>query len=378
MKSSLESAGTLTRVTLLLLPLLLMFLALEVAVRMMRPSIDLLGRTGVRMTENPMSSWASSDPYAAYLARPGDYAGGKTVNRYGFISTPEIDRNKPEGRTRIVFFGGSSTAGTGRNLRDEETWPWQVVERLNSKPGRDVDFINAALGGYSTWESFGRLWSALRFFAPDIIVVYHGWNEMYYFNEIASDPLRWRRTEDGSWSVEQRGYFPLTAPHPVDRLLWWSQILVRVRLRLVNRTSDGEAGTSNADRSQLLADFNEEGLVLFRDNLRLMRMVAESFGAGMFVAKQATLITPFTSPEDRLRARYEFHGFDYDAHVAAFEGVYQVIDAEFLADKVIDVTELSGISELFFDHIHPTPTGSAEIARIVAEALEDRYFNERR
>lgn len=154
-------------------------IALEVYVRTFRPMIDLNHVTGRTTGPNPNAEWAFLDAFSAYRGKPGIYKGneGRTINRHGFISTPDISVFKPPGTLRIVFLGGSSTAGT-KLRKDQETWPWKTVEMIRDKTRGKVDFINGALGGYTSFESYGRLWSRIRHFSPDIIVVYHGWNEM--------------------------------------------------------------------------------------------------------------------------------------------------------------------------------------------------------
>ena len=79
-----------------------------------------------------MDYWSKASPYSAFTAKPGVY-GNKSVNQHGFISTPEISISKPDSVIRIIFLGGSSTAGMGVNLRDDETWPWKTVESLKRK-----------------------------------------------------------------------------------------------------------------------------------------------------------------------------------------------------------------------------------------------------
>ena len=117
-------------------------------------------------------------------------------------NSPSISRQARSGS----LLGESSTAGTGHNLPDAETWPCRTAELLKAQfAGRDIEFINAAAGGYTTFESDGRLWSRLRFFRPDIVVVYHGWNDMYYFNPTDLDAItRWRVLDDGTWSLVRR------------------------------------------------------------------------------------------------------------------------------------------------------------------------------
>lgn len=360
---------------------IIFFLALEIFIRVSKEHIDLYGLTGRAPMTNPMSKWANVDAFAAYSAKPGEYnkgRDGKSVNSGGFISTPEISLEKPENTVRIVFLGGSSTAGTGKNLNDEDTWPWLVAENLREKlKGTDikVDFINAGLSGYSTFESYGKLWSRLRFYKPDIVVVNHAWNEMYYFNDkIAADPTSWKKREDGSWSVDNQATIMQIKPHWVDPFMDWSQVLSRVRLRFAEG-ANGEAGDEEAMANGTLSNtYNKKGLEIFRENLKLIEATAQSIGADVFVMKQATLLTPNTSAEDKARSRYDYHGFDHNAHVDAYNRIYGIIENEVDQEHIIDATPVSGVSKNFHDHVHPTEEGAENIAEIVTDRLYEVYF----
>jgi hypothetical protein len=267
----------------------------------------------------------------------------------------------------VVYLGGSSTAGTGRDLANKDTWPFRVTEILEKNlKGKKVEFINAALGGYTTFESFGRLWSRIRFFSPDIIVVYHGWNEMYYFNK-GDRIVNWRTLPDGSWGFHIAPKLALYEPYWIDHLIRYSQLLTKIRLRM----STMHGGEKSVSR-KLKNDYDKKGLDIFRTNLRLIKEAASIFNAKLFVAKQATLIVPNLSNDDRKRCRYNFHGFDHDAHVDAFNQIYRIIDEEIDTEYIIDVTPLSGFSDYFYDHIHPTELGAMEIAKIVAKSLQSQ------
>lgn len=350
-------------IVMIFLPFLLCFLCFEIYIRATRDHIDLYVLTGRIVGPNPMAEWAHLDAFSAYTAKPGRYDKAKTVNRWGFISTPDLPLEKPSDTLRIVFLGGSSTAGTGLNLPDEHTWPWQLIERLRRESGRNIDFINAALGGYCSFESYGRLWSRLRFFQPDIVILYHGWNEMYYFED-ADNIVTWKTLPDGSWSFKQTPT-PITyfSPHPIDPLLRWSQGLSHIRLRCASIS--GEIGTAKS----LKSDFNKKGLDVWRSNLRLIRNTCQSIGAKLFVVKQATLIVPDLPESDRRRCSCYLHGFDLNAHIKAYRDIYKVIDEEIPQEFIIDPTDLSGQSELFYDHVHLNPEGSRALADNLASRL---------
>lgn len=341
------------------------FVMLETFYRLTKPHIDLWAVTGRHPGVLPMHEWAHLDAFCAYRGRHGRYPAGtltKTVNQHGFISTPDIDFDKDDDETRIVFLGGSSTAGTGTNLADNQTWPWRVVDTLKEQfPDKKLTLINAALSGFSSFESYGRLWSRLRFYEPDIVVVYHGWNEMYYFSDV-NRARNWRVLKDGSWSFQSKTKFQLYEPSWMDHVVWPSQILTRVRIRLA-RPGIGEVG---GNREAKLADsYDADTLDAWQTNLELISRTTELLGAKLFVCKQATLITPDTSDEDRSRCHYHLHGFDHDAHVQAFNDIYRVTDQVIPTDDVIDTTSLSGKSDVFTDHVHLTPEGAQLLANIV-------------
>ncbi|MCB9897706.1 MAG: hypothetical protein H6825_06870 [Planctomycetes bacterium] len=155
-------------------------------------------------------------------------------------------------------------------------------------------------------------------------------------------------------------------PLLVDHLLRWSQFLTKVRLALTSERS-GELGGAP---KVLLSDFDPRGLEIFRTNLDLIRDCCALIGAECFVAKQATLIHEGLDDVDRARCRFDFHGFDEQAHLRAYRGLYDVIDAEIRPERVIDCTPLSGEPGLWEDHVHPTPGGATAIAHVVADSLE--------
>lgn len=349
MKNHLKSVLVLSLPTFLIC-----FLLLELVVRLTLEHVDYY--------DNPMSYWSERDPYFDYTGKPGQY-GDKTINSKGFISTPEIELEKDENTIRVVFLGGSSTAGTGVNLTDNETWPLKAVELLK-KEYPNIDYINAAHGGYSTFESYGRLWSRLRFFNPDIIVVYHGWNDMYYFNEYADNPDTWKS------GGQEETFKPIRGIK--NTLISWSQVLARIKLFMERKKYSGNGETGKS--MELKPTFNPKGLDVYEGNLNLIKSFSSENNIKLFVCMQATLITNETKDEDKERIKYGLHGFNHNAHVNAFTSIYEVIDQNFNKEYIIDLTSLSGISSNFYDQVHPTKKGTSEIARIVADSLTNNYF----
>ena len=372
---SLNQKSLVLRLLLFLTSFGIGFVGLETFFRATRPHYDLMGYTGRKDRPLDMGSRAFVDAFCAYRLKPDlrheakvskTEPAWKTTNSHGHISTPEIDPEKQKNVKRIVFLGGSSTAGDATALADELTWPWQVNELLNQEASiAPVDFINAAIGGYSSFESFGVLTARLRFFKPDIAVLYQGWNDMYYYRE-PDKILEWRTLPDGSWTFDRpTKREAVVAPAWYDHLIKGSQILTHLRISLANPEYGERAGENYG---HLLPTYPPE---IYRSNLRLIRSACESMGTELFVCKQATLSVPGLSQNDQDRCGYALHGFDHNAHLRAFAEQYQIIDEEIDARHRIDLTELSGQSRLFHDHIHLTPEGTLQVAKRVADHLSE-------
>lgn len=349
---------------------LLSFSTAEFYARHKYPDLRLLELTGKEETLNKMAYWTNRDPFCAYEPKPGNYAGNKTVNRNGFISTPDISIEKQQGITRVVYLGGSSTAGTGANLPDSETYPWKVDSLLKTY-GYNVDFINAAAGGYTTFESYGRLWSRLRFYNPDVIIVNHGWNDAYYLNPISGNIHEWRETGNGDYELYFNVYYESFKPFFLDRFIAWSTLLSAIRLGLHKEKGQGEIITEKEKNDVKLNSYDHSRTQVFSQNLYLIKQFAERFGCSLFVCKQPTLPT---LNQPLLDSHFTGHGYDHKTFVKIIQNGYYIIDTLFNDNSIIDLTSISGNKAYFYDNIHPTEAGTDKIAEIMADSLKKHYF----
>ena len=343
----------------------------EVWLRLTRPHSDLWELTGRERGPDIKAAWADVDAFCAYRARPGAYTGVgadgtklKTVNSDGYISTPELTRSRRPGALRVAFLGESSCAGTGSEpvLADEETWPWQVSAALTRALGQEVELLNASASAYTSFESLGRLQARVRFYRPDVLVIYHGWNELIFAHPDV-DAGSWRAHPDGSWSLTRQ--FALLEPRAIDRLIWPSQLLTKLRIKL-----------EELPRGQLpeelrpVPDCDPERLQVAGENLRLLLGMARGLGIETFVCVQPTLVVPDLPAAERERCGY--FPYPHEAHLRAIRA-YRRLQAEVVpAGRLIDLTALDGRGELFLDHIHPGPEGAREVARRVTQALLTR------
>lgn len=106
------------------------------------------------------------------------------INSLGYRGD-EIVQPKPDGVYRIVALGGSTTFGEYLQSH-EEAYPHQLQTILRDTYGYDnVEVINAGVPGYTTWESAVNLLLRIPDLKPDMVIVYHGINDL---NPRLSDP----------------------------------------------------------------------------------------------------------------------------------------------------------------------------------------------
>lgn len=99
------------------------------------------------------------------------------VNSRGYRG-PEIALPKPAEVYRIVAVGGSTTYGLFLDLW-QLAYPQQLEEILQRDYGYGgVEVINAGVPQYSTWESAVNLLLRIPDLEPDLIIIYHGINDV--------------------------------------------------------------------------------------------------------------------------------------------------------------------------------------------------------
>ncbi len=169
------------KLILILLSVIFTFLLLEIGTRIW---LDLIAPEDVSL-EYSLYSYLSPDNqryirhhYLNYYPNPG-YKRGKTYHNSLGYRNREFPVKKPEGVFRIVVLGGSSTY-TIKVKDNEETFTAQLEKILRDKYGyEDVEVINAGAGGYNSWESLINLEFRVLDIEPDLIVVYHGTNDVH-------------------------------------------------------------------------------------------------------------------------------------------------------------------------------------------------------
>ena len=113
-------------------------------------------------------------PYLVGLPKPGVDVVRRDVhivhNADGYRG-PILPASKAEGKRRVVTLGGSSTYCTG--LGEGDTWPEQLAVGL----GESWEVANLGTPGHSSVEHVVMAALRLRDLAPDVALIYCGWND---------------------------------------------------------------------------------------------------------------------------------------------------------------------------------------------------------
>jgi len=116
-----------------------------------------------------------SHRHLGFALAPGFVQGDTRHNSLGFRGE-ELAIDKPEGTTRIVCCGGSTTYGFGVH-NDDLTMP-KLLQFVLREQGRQVEVINAGCPGWTTFETLINFESRVLDLDPDFVVVYHGINDV--------------------------------------------------------------------------------------------------------------------------------------------------------------------------------------------------------
>lgn len=288
---------------------------------------------------------------------------------------PAFAPDKPAGVYRIVVVGGSAVFD--QNVFDTPeraagTWPHKVGDALAAAGLTGVEVINAGVPGANSADALGRVFAQLWMYAPDMLVLYHGWNDVKYWHRQGITPDRPLIEQLRPWDPTDNPLMYYRGP--LDRFLSHSQLYMRARNRYYLRQLRPDAEGAADAPAALASDYGPYGPRQFALNLTLFVEAARAVRATPVIVTQATLAVSGNSEADTARIRLDFQHLDHAAVVRAMDETRRIgveVAARTGALLVDPAARMNGRSEWFTDAVHLTPAGSDELARLVAEALRD-------
>ena len=325
----------------------------------------LLAEAGVRFRNKMRHGdfWGIEETYTLdrtsglRIPTPGGRFGPISINSFGFRS-PEITVDKPPGRVRIAFLGGSTTY-CAEVSSNEMTWPHLVWKALHERwPELDLDYINAGVPGYTTRALLPALEKRVARFKPDIIVIYEA------TNDLSANSYELARDQGVIENRPQVDDFNWLTRHSLLALLIQKNLEIMRQQRLATSSS----GKVRLDTARLDAEFRKDYTNLVEASAKIANIVVTVTFAPRLRAEQ--------SPEQRKEAAvtslYYMPYMTIDDLVTAFAHYNRVIREVAGTRQTLLVGAEDAIpadSEHYTDSVHFTDAGSVAMAHRVADAL---------
>lgn len=300
------------------------------------------------------------------------------VNSHGFRGD-ELVTPKPAGTFRIFFLGGSTVFC--------ETDPFEktharILERLLQEhyPERKIELQNAGYPWYTSEHSLINYLFKIKDLQPDLILVWHGINDLCRSFEQADLTY-------GAYRSDYSHYLGPTARMAKEYARWRAkpQPLVTVHSYTIAKIADAFRGVLYSDLRQeriVEADFPLErfrSLPAFRRNMTALVERAKLDGVKIVLATQATLYREGLSDEERRKIAFPrmfcVEGDTYPDLPSMIRAMHAYNEQvrEIAAAEDVPLVDLDRLipkeGEYFFDDCHFTEPGNARVAQEMFEAL---------
>ena len=277
---------------------------------------------------------------------------------------PVVSPSKPDGVFRIVLLGGSTTHGFG--VEDPETIDAHMRRVAAERwPGRPIEVVNLALGGYDSYQVRERLRVDGLAYAPDLVVINSGIND-----------------------VRNAQHQDITLADP--RTLLWEFEMQRLReeaergrptVRAMLRHYFYLARLPDFARSRLRPPPTElppkpvypDAQDYFESNLREAVRIAAEAGADVLLSTPASsLLTPMYAPESTSNNGYWLRDAAETQRYrdALAERVEAIAANASTAKRPVTYVRAVLPPEQFLDDCHLTSEGNAAVAQIWWDAIE--------
>lgn len=296
---------------------------------------------------------------------PANYAPGGVwrINALGYRG-PDFAAAKPAGVRRVMVYGGSSVFDL--RAAEGDDWPRRVERLLRERGLADVEVINAGVPATTSADALGRLFAEGHGFAPDVVLLYGTWNDLEAFSK--ETPLL-RHDVPSPETVDPRHVTHGVVDAALCRV---SHLWLRARSEVLTRQRGGELEPT-AGEVALAERISAEGPRQYELTARAWCRVARAAGATPVLATEARLVARDNGQSERARITYRRPKLAHHALCDAFDRADAILRDVGRSEgaTVIDAgAALRGRPELFADHVHLLPDGSAEVARVVADGLE--------
>ncbi|MEK8015913.1 MAG: SGNH/GDSL hydrolase family protein [Candidatus Parabeggiatoa sp.] len=211
------------------------------------------------------------------------------VDKHGFLANVStLKYQKSSNEIRIATIGASTTANI--YLSYDDNWPGYLGRLVqNALPDKKIKVINAGVPGFDTAQSIGNLALRVIPFQPDIVIIYHAYNDLKAIGkEVNFQP-------DYS-HIHTKPYGFHNKPNWLIR--WLDHSMFYVRLRQQYRDYNQNAQKLEALKNERLGKSNrlnhipQEAKKIFEQHIHTLVSIAKGQGAEVVLSSFATLNDP--------------------------------------------------------------------------------------
>ena len=232
-------------------------------------------------TQSVEDYWTLDPKSGLRVPIAGFTSGRVSINSLGFRG-PEIAVPKPPGTLRLAFLGASTT-WCGEVSGQDKVWPHRVTAELGQTfPGARLDYVNAAVPGYTLDSMLKSLQHRVAPLQPDVIVIYEAGNNF-------SDEMRQLAAAQGI--IAEAKMHELSWPSRYSVL--WNLVEKNLLVRQAQRMARANQGRLTVDPATLGEKYRQALTELVKAAQQQAPLVA--------VATFSIQLRPGQSPEQQAR-----------------------------------------------------------------------------
>ncbi|MBF0312103.1 MAG: hypothetical protein HQK52_01735 [Oligoflexia bacterium] len=299
-----------------------------------------------------------------------------TINQYGFRGD-EITMPKGKDVFRIFILGGSSVFEYVSS--EKETFTKILEKNLNSAkwiPSKKIECINAGVPGYNVMNSLQTYIYKIRYLQPDLIIVYHTWNDIKYFKKANGKPIDASLVQNFREDVYDyiNKSFPWNSFYAVPVLFEriWSKLSYLGMNKVLYNEDKVKAKIISAPNSF-------PGATLFQNSLNDLVTLIQNDHVQVVVASEASLVKADNSRDENASIGYDAIDISHDeffvAHQTATHIIKQISQQHHIPYIPIRENTMNFTLAEIADHVHLNPAGSAIVANFLYENLLPLQFN---
>jgi lysophospholipase L1-like esterase len=301
------------------------------------------------------------------------------IDKHGFLAKDnDLAIKKEIDEIRIATIGGSTTASVG--LTFDQNWPGYLGTLIQRKfPNRKIKVINAGIPGFDTAQSIGNLALRVMPFKPDIVIIYHAYNDFKAIQSSTDFKPDYSHIHNIPYGFHKQ-------PNMLIRILNNSMLFVRTR-NFVREIKQKRISNNNQDKKRL-PSIPKEAANTFEEHIKALVAIARSGGASVILSSYATLHDPnlnWESPKETIKelSKYKkdnlwdlYHftpGLTIKAIFGAFNQYNEILHDVAVNEKTgwVDNANLVPHEDQYFvDRVHFTSLGAKLMAENFAICVE--------